>query len=167
MIEDQIEEAVKIQKPRKWTHYLSYAALGTSLTVLLVTLFWLLRPYEVSDVKVPIRILNPGKEIRIGEQILMELEVSKPNAIRPESSVFVECDDGTLVPMVSQVTNLPLGEYTVVNDRYSLPSNVPRNHRCRFHFINSYQVNPIRSITRDWYSETFLTLEAEPDGDDS
>ena len=137
-------------------------AIGTFvlLSIIVATaLFWTIFPYQVSDVEVPVKILNKDKQIRIGEQIEMELIVSKPNDLKPEGTVFITCNDGNLVTMNSMTANLPKGDYRVVNNRYTLPPKVAVGTTCQFNFRNVYQVNPIRDITKDWYSEEFTVIK--------
>lgn len=144
-------------KDKIW-HIIAIATFVLATIIVATALFWTVFPYQVSDVEVPIKILNENKQIRIGEPIEMELIVSKPNDLKPEGNVFITCNDGNLVIMNSSVTNLPKGDYKVVNNRYTLPPKVAVGTKCAFNFRNVYQVNPIRDITKDWYSEEFEVI---------
>lgn len=143
---------------RFW-HFVTLVTFISVSVILIVSIFWLIYPYQVSDVKEPIKILNENRQIRVGEPIEMELIVNKPTNIKPVGSVFITCDDGNLVTMNSAVTNLPVGEYTVINNRYLLPPKVMVGAKCQFNFSNVYQVNPIREITREWNSEYFEVIK--------
>lgn len=144
-------------KDKVW-HAIAIITFVSTTILVLIMLFWTIYPYKVSEVKVPIKILNDNKQIRIGETIEMEIQVNKPSELKPEGSVYITCNDGNLVTMNSMTTNLPVGEYTVVNRLYKLPPKVAVGSKCKFNFRNVYQVNPIRDITREWASEDFEVI---------
>jgi len=130
------------------------------MTVFTVTYaFWKLYPYQVSDVKVPIEILNENNEIAVGETIQLELQLTKPNNLRPNGSVFITCKGGNLITLNGSPQDLPVGQYTVKNDRYILPNKVSVGGKCTFVFKNSYPVNPVREITKTWTSEEFTVVK--------
>lgn len=143
---------------RFW-HFITLLTFISASVIIVVCLFWVFYPYQVSEVKVPIEIENENNQIRIGERIKMRLQISKPNNIKPEGTVFISCDDGNLVTMASLTSNLPVGEYSLINDKYVLPPKVAIGTTCQFNFRNVYQVNPIRGITKDWYSEEFKVIK--------
>lgn len=143
----------------KFWHAITLITFISASLIIVVCLFWLIYPYKVSEVKVPIKILNDNKQIRIGETIEMEIQVNKPSELKPDGSVYITCNDGNLVTMNSMTTNLPVGEYTVVNRLYKLPPKVAVGSKCQFNFRNVYQVNPIRDITRKWASEDFEVIK--------
>lgn len=145
---------------RFW-HFITLLTFISASVIVITCLFWTLYPYQVSDVKVPIGITNENNQIKVGEKIEMKLQVTKPNNIKPEGSVFITCNDGNLVTMASLTANLPVGEYTVLNDKYTLPPKVAVGSKCVFNFRNTYQVNPIRSINKEWQSEQFEVLSKE------
>lgn len=147
----------KTMKDKLW-HVIAILTFVMLTIIVLTALFWTIYPYQVSDVKVPIKILNTNQQIKIGQPIEMELQVSKPNDIKPDGTVFITCNDGNLVTMNSSIANLPKGDYRVVNDKYLLPSKVMIGAKCHFNFRNVYQVNPIRSITKDWFSQEFEVI---------
>lgn len=142
---------------RFW-HFITLLTFISASVIIVVCLFWVFYPYQVSEVKVPIEIENENNQIRVGERIEMRLQISKPNNIKPEGTVFISCDDGNLVTMASLTSNLPVGEYSLINDKYVLPPKVAVGSKCTFNFRNSYQVNPIRDIVKSWYSESFEVI---------
>lgn len=141
-----------------WVHFTRLVLISWTAFLLLVA-FWSFYPYKVSDIKQPIQILNENNEIAIGDAILMRLELTKPNNIRPNGSVFITCKSGNLISLLGNPQNLPIGKYTVINDRYILPNKVTVGDKCKFHFKNTYRVNPIREITKEWVSEEFTVKE--------
>ena len=147
------------QKKNLRLERIGLAIIGVALVFLGVGAFWLVYPYEVTSVQTPIIILNENNEIKIGDNIRLELEVDKPNDTAPEVTIFIKCNDGNLLPLIPiRSINLPVGEFTVVNEDYALPNGAAVGSMCTFNFRNTYQVNPIREITREWRSEEFLVL---------
>lgn len=120
--------------------------------------FWAIYPYQTADVEQPIKIMNPNKEIAIGDKIIMQLKIDKPSDIKPGGRRFITCNDGNLVTLATLVTRLPSGTYTYINDAYTLLPKIAAGSRCTFHFVNEYRVNPIRVIEKEWVSEQFLVL---------
>lgn len=132
------------------------------LTVFTVTYaFWQVYPYKVSSIQQPIKILNKNKQVAIGESIIQELHINKPNNAAPiDVSRTILCEDGNLVTLSPNVaTNLPIGEYTLINDKYVLLPKVAIGAKCIFVWRQSYQVNPIKKIPVEWRSETFTVVK--------
>jgi hypothetical protein len=128
---------------------------------LVLVAFWQLYPYQVSEVHTPIKILNDGKVVTVGEPVIQELKIHKPNDIPPQDvSRTILCDSGNLV-LLTQVTarNLPVGTYTVINDKYILPPKVLDGDTCVFVWRQGYRVNPIKVIKQEWKSEKFNVKE--------
>lgn len=144
---------------KRFWKLLTQIVIVTWLIFLCVLLFWQVYPYKVSDVKVPIKILNKNKQIAVGEAIQMELELTKPNNTRPVGSVYITCDSGNLITLNGSPQNLPVGQYKIINERYLLPDKILSGDKCVFIFKNSYRVNPIREITKTWTSERFTVKE--------
>jgi hypothetical protein len=149
---------VKRVANHRWV-ILRWVAFLPATILLVLAAYWSLYPYQVSDVEVPIEIVNTNKTIALGDKIVMRLRVSKPNDYKPNGTVYITCDDGSLVTLSTLVNNLPVGNYEFINDSYILPPKVAKGATCRFNFRNSYRVNPIRTITKQWYSEDFIVMK--------
>jgi len=134
------------------------------ITLIAITIIlWLIMPYRVATIQQPINILNENNEIRIGEAIVQELKISKPNNEPPiDVSRLLLCEDGNLVTLAPvTASNLPIGTYTVINDTYILPPKVAVGTRCTFVFRQAYKVNPIRAVPVEWRSEYFTVKGAK------
>jgi len=149
-------------------HRILIFSLWTAIIFIIVAaitiIAWLLLPYEVTQIKEPIRILNQNKEVRIGEPIIQELKIDKPNDIAPANLTrLLICENGNLVTLapLPNALNLPIGEYTLINDRYILPPKVTVGDTCVFIWRQTYEVNPIREIPVEWRSETFKVRSSE------
>lgn len=141
---------------------ISWAIIGFIAIVSATMIFWLLYPYPVSTIEEPIRILNKNNEIAIGEPIIQELKITKPNNIAPTDPTRVLiCGDGNLITLsaIPTTLNLPTGSYTFINDKYILPPKVAVGSTCHFVWTQSYQVNWIRKIPVEWTSEQFKVKE--------
>lgn len=141
---------------------LSWVAILFIVAASSLIIFWLVFPYKRTTIKEPIPILNPNKEIAVGEPILQRLEINKPTNTPPNSVTRVLiCNEGELITLApsSPTLNLPVGKYISVNDRYDLPENVTIGSTCHFIWTQSYEVNPIRNIDVEWRSEQFKVVK--------
>jgi hypothetical protein len=145
-------------KDKLW-HAMAITTFMLASIIVLAALFWTIYPYKTADIKVPIEILNENKQVRVGEPIVMKLQVKKYTNLTPKGSVYLKCNDGQVIELPSAVTNRPPGEYETVVDKYRVPERATVGVKCTFNFRNAYQVNPIREIVKDWYSEEFEVIK--------
>lgn len=138
-------------------HAIIWTIIIGNLMLLGLLAFWLFYPYKTTYLKQPIEILNPNNEIRIGDPIVMKLEVNKPNESQPISERFIVCEDGNLVTLATSSVNLPAGTYVVINDKTLLPPKVALDAKCKIQIVNTYRLNPVRTETVIWESEYFIT----------
>lgn len=138
----------------------SYIIITFTLIFGAINILWLTWPYSVVDIEEPIPVLNENHEIAIGEPIVLQLNIDKQTDIAPDSNTAnITCNDGNLVTMTSEPKFIPVGQFTVISDRYALPPKVAIGAECQFNFLNTYEVNPIRTISKTWSSETFTVVE--------
>lgn len=134
---------------------------GVLVYLALVTVWWQAFPYKTADVIVPMTVLNENKEVRVGEKLRLELTFTKYTESNPEVSRNIYCLDGSVhFPTTQSITGTarPVGTFTA-RPEYGLPSNMPTDVLCFFQFTNRYQVNPIRTISKVWNSESFIVKE--------
>lgn len=136
-------------------HYLAWVIIIGNLLLLGLVGWWLWYPYQLPNVEQPIEINNPENKIAIGEVISMTLRVSKPVSLVSRSQPNITCEDGNLVTLSNSSKTLPVGEYVLKSDNYILPPKVNVGAVCKFNFVNTYQVNPIRTEIIIWSSELF------------
>lgn len=144
---------------KKTTQYIIWTILFANALAIAVSLFWLLYPYNIATVTEPITILNKNHEIAVGEPIMMWLQVDKQTESTPETTAFITCNDGNLVTMNATSRTLPVGQYDIISENFLLPPKVLTGAKCEFNFTNVYRVNPLRTITQEWTSETFTVKE--------
>jgi hypothetical protein len=140
--------------------------IGGWTVLLLWGIWWMIQPVTVPTITEPIPVLNPGNEIAIGETIILELDVAKPqDFLSTDSERFLLCESGNLVTLQStpqSQTTLPVGEYTLVVDNVDLPNKVTTGDVCTHVFRVTYEVNPLRSIEAEYTSEPFTISPPPP-----
>lgn len=137
--------------------------LAVSIYVFFIFLYWSFFPYDTAEVVVPMEVENTNNQVVRGEPLRLRLDVDKRSDYRPIISRNVVC--GTKVFLIAPNFQgggdaRPQGQYEA-HTEYMLPKDVPANTDCTFIFINEYQVNPVRTITRTWVSEKFQIIEGE------
>lgn len=146
---------------KKIFHCLAWVAIIGNLALIGLVAFWLIHPYPLPTITQPIPILNENKEIAIGDPIKMKLEVNKQREMKPTTITRnITCNDGNLVTLANiSVQDLPKGSYTLISDKFILPPKVAKGSTCKFNFINTYKLNPLRSETTKYSSEQFKVKE--------
>lgn len=154
---------MKIRQPRHISIIWHFITLVTFImaTILVITyIFWAIYPYKLVDIKEPIPILNYNHQVKVGEQVIMQLYIKKYQDITPDKAdVYLLCSDGSLIQLQAKTAGRPKGEYNVVIDSYRVPEKTPIGLKCTFNFRNSYQVNPVREIVKNWSSEQFEVIK--------
>lgn len=136
-------------------------AVGASLYFLSLGVFWMTYPYKVANIQVPIQILNEHKQIAPGETIRMFIILDKYQDIKPSVDTFVICDDQSTFALDGKGKARPVGHFEYIVTDYTLSLGAKAGATCSFHFKNTYQVNPLKTITKNWYSEDFKVEENE------
>lgn len=145
--------------PKKTLHFIAWLIILSNLALLVLVAYWLLKSYPMTYAAEPIPILNKNRQIARNEAIIMELHIVKNNNYSPTSSSTILCDDGSLFNLASRGVNLPNGEYTLISRSYVVPLTTSVGATCKFKFTNTYKVNPIRTQTKIWESETFKIIK--------
>lgn len=144
-----------------------YWLFGTLVVLLLgnglLTLWWLNQPVSLPTLKEPIPILNEDAKIAIGEPIVMELVIDKPANVEVERTQrAILCESGNLVTLTDSDRDVPAGQFRIIADNVDLPAKVDVGDICRFRYLNTYRINPIRTDEVEWFSEWFEVVA--PDG---
>lgn len=135
----------------------------TLLSVILATaIYWLFFPYKTADIVEPIKVLNDNHEIAHNEPIKMELHITKYELYPVSTTNTITC--GSLIYVIGSVlpkgsTTLPKGSYVRLQDAYTMPGDAPVGASCEFVFHNEYEVNPIRTVIKEWRSESFTVKD--------
>jgi len=134
--------------------------LGTAALLFQIA-FWLVFPYKTAEVVEPMEVLNENKELTPNELLQLKFTFTKYTDISPTVSRNVLCSDGTthfVAVQASTGNSRPTGTFTA-NSKYGLSESMPTDVTCFFQFTNEYDVNPIRTITKVWRSESFTIVE--------
>ena len=142
---------------KKILHILGWVVIFGNLALIGLVAWWLLHPYTLPQIKEPIPIENTDKIVAVGEPIRMKLQIDKPREMAPTSiNRTISCNDGNLVTMTALAQDMPTGHYTIHSENFILPPKVAKGSTCRFNFVNTYKLNPLRSETETYSSEYFL-----------
>ena len=125
--------------------------------------WWSLQPVALPTVTEPMPVLNPNREVAIGDPLLLQLDVVKQQELDAVgTSRYLACESSNLVTLTSMTAiNLPVGEYTVIADSIVLPAKITPGDVCRAVISVTYHVNPIRDDDVEFTSEPFTVLPAE------
>jgi len=146
----------------KWSVF-TIGVFSLASIAMITAIFWTVYPYKTADIVEPIKVLNKNHEIKVNENIIMEMKITKHNLYPVEGSNYILCDNGRVYTVTKMNPNgsrsLPVGTFTRVQDAYSVPGDAEVGSTCHFEFQNFYKVNPIRSIAKTWISEDFKIIE--------
>lgn len=142
-------------RTHKILNFVVWAVFFMMFLMFVIVTNWLVRDYNVVEVREPLRILNEGGTISVGDTILIELDYTKNADL--EATIFpsINCKTGNLVEFVPFVSNLPIGENVLISDRYVLPPKFLDGEICQFKVTLVYQVNPIKKESYLVVSEFF------------
>lgn len=134
---------------------------GMAFYFSILLIWWQFAPYQTADVAVPIKVLNENHEVGADRLLRLEFEFTKYTSVNPNVSRNIICIDDTVHFVRQNPTSgvtRPIGTFTA-RPVYELEDTVPTNTECYFEFTNEYQVNPVRVITKQWFSEPFTIKE--------
>jgi len=153
---------LKRSRALTWT---ATAAFVGWLAIFVVYLAWSFWPVTLPSVDQPIPILNDGKRIAVGEPIVMELRVHKPQPVNVRSSDrVIRCESGNLITLTATAIDLPTGDFVVEASSVTLPDKIIDGDTCTFLYRIGYYVNPVRTEVVEYESEPFTTLQQRPEG---
>lgn len=140
--------------------FAAYVGVGGWISLLALCVWWLVQPDGIPDIKEPMRVLNPNREVAIGDPLILELIVDKRVERNPRTSNrVIECESGNLLTLVSNPVTLPAGQYTIVSDTIVVPPKAIPGDVCRAVFLIGYEINPVREEVARYVSEQFVILE--------
>lgn len=142
---------------QKLPYYFSMAVIITAILGLLYFFYLVLYPFKTVDLVQPMKVLNPNHTVQRGGELIIEVEYIKYGNYTVDSTKNIICEDGNLVTMASNTTNLPAGQQKFVVS-FTVPAKTSLTS-CYLQYTNVYKVNPIRNITKVWSTETFKVVE--------
>ena len=118
--------------------------------------FWLLYPYRVLEYhKLPLPLLK--HELKIGEPVSVVHDFCKFMDI--EVRVETEIQNTVIFGLGSGRGKTMKGCYKRISKSIVVPPTFIVGEHARIHYALFYQVNPIRTITYDLYSEEFTIVK--------
>jgi hypothetical protein len=140
--------------------FISWAGILSAIALIILIGFWLFMPYKIAEVKQPFEVLNKHNTVNINDKLLLKIEVVKYIDAEPTTYPSIRCESGNLVTLAQANNNtLPKGSYKFISDRITLPPKFAVGDRCQFVSTQIYRVNPIRTITYEFFSEFFTIGE--------
>lgn len=141
---------------------IAWVGIISAIALLMMMSYWLLKPYDIVDVKQPFKVLNENKTVAIGDDLLLELEVNVKEEYRPVSAPVFVCQSGNLVTLQSRLPeDLPLGKYILVADPIQIPPKIIAGDTCKYVAVLNWRVNPVRVVSETYESEWFSVTERE------
>lgn len=126
------------------------------------SIYLLWRPYNILDIKAPVKVLNMNKEIKAGDMLELQFTYQKHYPVL--GTITDQLVNGVTVTLGSSTSNVRVtdkGEW-VTSVRYvHIPNSIqPGQYYIRM--VTNYDINPFRQITQSWNSEVF-TITGECD----
>ena len=143
------------KKLHKFYYVLSWVAISIAFLLIIVNGFWLTYPYNVITIKQPVEIMNPGRIINVGDEILTKTTYTKNLPLEAQIYAVLQCKSGNLVTFAPITGNAPVGTATIESSGLILPPKVLSGDQCQMVVTQVYQVNPIRKVSYVAYSDYF------------
>lgn len=142
-------------KAHKIYYLLGWIGIAIAFILIIITGFWLTYPYNVISVKQPIEIMNEGRIIDVGEEIITKTTYTKNMPLEATMYPVLLCKSGNLVTFTPVTRNAPVGTATIESAGLILPPKVLPGDQCQLAVTQVYQVNPIRKVSYVFYSDYF------------
>lgn len=140
----------------KFLYYVSILVIGFCIGCILVVAYWLLYPYEVISFKQGILpILNPGKKVKPGSNLLIDLDLCRHMDIDGLTTRYFV--NSILYTVPPERTQLQKGCVHAVFP-YKIPEDLPAGIYSLMSVAN-FQVNPIRTVRKSISTEQFEVIE--------
>lgn len=142
-----------MKKPKlKALNLFSYIVLVFTFAFLCLMGYWLIYPYKTIEVK-SIKVLTPV--VVRGEDLRIEVHYIKYTNSPAEYNK--DLINGDIVHIDTGKSNVPCGEHTVViHQRIPMEADLGE---ARMKETLQYQINPIRTITKEFITEPFEIMD--------
>lgn len=132
------------------------ATFGVILLFVIYCFFVAVLPIDVVTFnKQPLTVLNPNKEVKRGDYLLMESDFCKHFPIDAEIVTYIE--DGVKWRLPDSHTNSETG-CKKITMKVLIPSTIPPDTEVRVHRILSYRVSPFSTKEEIVFSEYFTVI---------
>lgn len=95
-------------------------------------------------------------EVKKGETITYTMEVNKRKQYTVDVHKNIVCEDGNLVTLATNQTNIPLGKQTI-RPEVIIPAKASFA-TCYIEIVSVYEVNPLRSESQTMRTQTFKII---------
>jgi hypothetical protein len=135
----------------KWLAWFSIMGMGF---MVLTVAYWSLKNYNVIEVQQPAQILNKDKIVRRGEIVSYKMIYQKH--VNITARVRRQLENDRSICLMEGAGQAKMGMNNTTIDVF-VPLNIFPG-RYRLHTFYEYEVNPIRTIKYDYYTEWFEVL---------
>lgn len=122
-----------------------------------VVIYWLFWPYQVIEYKDKVL---PLKNHQVASGELLEISHNFCKYISVPLKLTTEIQDGVIFALGITESNTAKGCYNRVA-KIVVPTVMGVGEKARVHYTLFYQVNPLRTITYDLYSEEFEIISKD------
>ena len=127
---------------------IGYPIMVMAFILLCLCLYWLIRPYNMIEVAVPIKLTK--KDLKVGE--IIDAEMTYCKHAEGKAIVHRYLVDGVIYFLPVRTTNAPKG-CNISRETIKVPS-VP-NGEYTLKIVIEYDPNPIRTIKHEFETEKF------------
>lgn len=139
-------------EPRHTTNWIGWFLAFMIASIWITCTYWLFWPYNPIEVRDPIKVLNPNKIVKAGEDLIYEISYTKK--IESTGKIDRQLINSYVVLFPSQHSTMPMGTGLKRVVRLQVPQATdPGKYRLLWSI--TYEVNPLRHITHSVYSECF------------
>jgi hypothetical protein len=120
-----------------------------------VCAYWIWYPYDVITVETPIKVMNPDKKVKVGENLIYQIKYNKK--IDVHGVLTRKLVNAYKLDLADSTATAPVGKDC---DQISIP--IPKHADCGVYYLwwsVSYKVNPLRVVTVSVESEKFEVVK--------
>lgn len=142
---------------KKVNYYLAVVILSIVFGLLGYFNYLLFYPFKVADIKQPLIIHNPNKQIAIGEDIQFSIEYTKYMQVESTTERALLCKHNgfdTIIYLGNSKIQLPIGYHKYLSSAIKIPENTPKTE-CKLVLTVYYKINPFRTISQSVETENF------------
>ena len=150
-----MKESITMDKRRSDNIFVPNWIFKTILTILaigyLTVTYWLFWPYKPLVVIAPIKIHNLDRQVNPGDYLIYELSLDKKISL--PATVHRQLFNNFSITYAPIHNNLPIGR-KIVHIKLLIPAYAEAGEY-KLKWVSEYQVNPIRKIAVEAWSEPF------------
>jgi hypothetical protein len=145
----------KIERIFHWVAAFTYVL---AFVLILYYGYYLLWPFNIIDVKEPMKVLNPNKQVALGDALIYEEDYCKYVSIPATTTVTLHNE--VIVGLPVRHGNIPLGCHKRVSFQ-RIPETPLIVGKAYVEFIHTYRINAIRTVSDTSTTEEFEIVDGK------